>query len=216
MRDDFFELTMTQTAAPFDAICDDPAAIVGQVWSLLENVPAQAAAAWRLPVLGTTGAAGCELRTLVLRAFDAAKRRLICHTDVRSPKIASIQHDPAGAWLFYDPVLRVQLRVAGPLELHSEGALADQRWAELSLENRRAWLAPEAPGAMQSGPFVNLPPDLRERPPTWEESEAGRRNFCVLTGRIDRLDWYYLRAAGHLRLQVTWTNDVPRYEWLAS
>lgn len=200
----------------FDDILDQPPAILNQVWRLLALAPADVSHPWRLPVLGTPDDNGCDVRTLVLRQFDPAHRTLICHTDLRSPKVDQIRPALRGAWLFYDPAQRVQLRIVGPLQLHHGDALARQRWEEVPLEQRRQYLAPAAPGTIQPGPFVNLPEHLRDRLPTSEESEAGWPNFCVLTGLIERLDWYFLRTAGHLRLQVRWTDGVPVFEWLAS
>lgn len=200
----------------FDDILDQPPAILNQVWRLLAQAPAVVSHPWRLPVLGTPDDNGCDVRTLVLRQFDPARRTLICHTDIRSPKVDQIRHAARGAWLFYDPPQRVQLRIAGPLQLHHGDALARQRWEGVPPEQRRQYLAPAAPGAIQPGPFVNLPDHLRDRLPTSDESEAGWPNFCVLTGQVERLDWYFLRAAGHLRLQVRWADDEPVFEWLAS
>lgn len=200
----------------FDDICDQPQAILDRVWTLLARASTEIGHPWRLPVLGTPGDDGCDVRTLVLRQFDPARRMLYCHTDVRSPKIGQIRRNERGAWLFYDPVERVQLRISGPLEVHHDNDLARRRWDAVALEHRRQYLAPEPPGAIQPGPFVNLPDHVRDRPPTREESEAGWPNFCVLTGLVERLDWYSLRNSGHLRLQVRWIDDQPRFEWLAS
>lgn len=200
----------------FDELLDRPQAILDRVWELLAQAPADVNHPWRLPVLGTVDEAGCDVRTLVFREFDPARRTLFCHTDVRSPKVEQIRQSPRGAWHFYDPTRRVQIRIAGPLQLHHGDPLARQRWEAVPLEQRRQYLAPAAPGAVQPGPFVNLPEHLRDRLPTLEESEAGWPNFCVLTGGVERLDWYFLRATGHLRLQVRWPDDEPVFEWLAS
>ncbi|MEZ6047575.1 MAG: hypothetical protein R3C11_18740 [Planctomycetaceae bacterium] len=86
------------------------------IWSELSIAPASLEHPWRFPVFGTRSRAGCELRTVVLRKFDALRGCLYCHTDVRSQKVAQLRFDPRTQWLFYNPQTRIQLRVTASPE----------------------------------------------------------------------------------------------------
>jgi pyridoxamine 5'-phosphate oxidase len=193
-----------------------PEAVTKNIWDHLEAGARQGIHPWHLVGLATVENGLPRNRTVVLRAINQHERWLCCHADVRSPKVAQIASQPEVAWLFYDPFERVQLRVTGKATLHASDAFADERWAASSLDSRRCYLAPYPQGQILPGPQVNLPDDLLNGPPTLDRSEAGRPNFCAIKGSIERFDWYDLNSAGHLRLEVTWPDGLPRFNWLAA
>lgn len=208
---------MSVPTALFATVREDAAAILALVWQRLTAAPAQLDAPWRLGVFGNVDDHDhCALRTVVLRHVDPALRQLVFHTDRRSPKFAQLDRRSQGAWLFYDPIERVQLRITGTTTLHTDDAIANERWQATSLEGRRMYLAPTAPGTAHPGPFVNLPEVVRNRPPTQEESAAGRANFAAVVTTVETLDWYDLDPSGHLRVAYTWSQGQPAWTWLAS
>jgi hypothetical protein len=166
------------------------------------------------PVLGTVSSNGCSLRTVVLRRIIEQERMLICHTDVRSPKIQDIRRHPQVSWLFYHPQEKVQLRLAGPATLHADDQLADEQWRSSQLMSRRCYRAILAPGTPSDEPTSGLPDFLETRSPTLEESEVGRKNFVAIACRFDFLDWYYLRAKGHRRAQFFWSDNQMSAQWV--
>ena len=58
-------------------------------------------------------------RLVVLRNFVQSTRTLEFHTDVRSPKVAQLRRNPHVCLLFYDPVVRFQLRIAATAQLYN-------------------------------------------------------------------------------------------------
>lgn len=189
--------------------------VVAEAWAMLERGAARVKDPFHTPVLGTVRAGECHLRTVVLRGVNQPERRLICHTDVRSTKVAEILQQSQVSWLFYHPTEKVQLRLRGPATLHQADELADQRWAAAPPMSRRCYMAALGPGTLAAEPVSGLPPVFEGRTPTLAESEAGRANFAVITCRIDFMDWLYLRAPGHRRAQFTWQAEGLVASWVA-
>ena len=187
-----------QQANPFSAVLNDLAGVYQTIWSELVRAAHEPAHGWYLPVLGSVFAGRCSLRTVVLRAVDAERRTLIVHTDRRSAKVEQIQASPHVAWLFYDTDTRTQLRVESMATLHFDDACADEQWRNSRLESRRTYLGPYQPGAIVAEPTINLPPELRNRPPTSEEVQPGRRNFAVISAQVLSIEWLLLQQTGNL------------------
>jgi 3-hydroxyisobutyrate dehydrogenase len=180
------------------------------LWATLETAATDRHAGWHTMIVGTaTSDAVPDLRTVVLRGCDSPMRRLRFHTDARAPKLDVLRVNPAIALLFYDPALKVQLRLRGRAAIHEQGPLADSAWASTGLMSRRCYLAVEPPGAAAAEPITGLPPGLETRAPGREESEAGRANFAVVTVEAAAADLLYLAAAGHKRAQFSWDKGAP-------
>jgi hypothetical protein len=159
-------------------------------------------------------AAGCNLRTVVLRQVVEAERLLVYNTDRRSPKVQEIEGQPRVSWLFYHPEERVQLRLAGQAHLEQDEALLDKQWAALSLLNRRDYGTVDPPGSPLTSPGTGLPESLAGKTPTVAESEAGRKNFVVVVCRVDWLDWLLLGDEAHFRAQFSWQEDGLSATWV--
>jgi pyridoxamine 5'-phosphate oxidase len=96
-------------------------------WAMLTRGATRFTDPFHWPVLGTTGADGPRVRTMILRQVRAPERMLICHTDRRAAKVQEILHSRTVSWLFYHPKKRVQLRISGPATLHSEDRFAQEQ-----------------------------------------------------------------------------------------
>lgn len=156
--------------------------------------------------------ADAEVRTMVLRDFDAEEMTLRFHSDVRSPKIAAFEADSRAGVLLYDKDAKVQLRVRGTARIERDGPTAAAAWATGNNFARRCYLAPVPPGTVVDGPSPNLPEDVRDEQPSDERLEAkARENFCVLIVDIAEVDWLYLAHDGHRR--AMWDGTDAR--WLA-
>ncbi len=162
-----------------------------------------AAHAWHTAVLATVDNGRPSARTVVVRYVADDMTRIVCHTDARSAKCGQLLTTPAASWLLYDASRKIQLRLSGPAELHSDDSLADRRWSESRLGSRRCYLA-AAPGSELDAPTSPLPVDLRDRRPDADEAQPGRSNFAVIVGHVDRLDWLLLTADGHRRARFAY------------
>ena len=179
-------------------------------WQRLRGGVARGADPFHTPVLATIGPDGPTQRTVVLRAADEQARRLACHTDRRSPKIAHVGSDSRASWLFYDRKAKLQVRLTGHLSIHTRDTYADERWEAVTGRGRACYRAAAAPGDIVPEPPVTA------APPDDDKATADARNrFAVLACRIDRFEWLFLSGKGHRRAQFVWNGDAWRGDWLA-
>lgn len=192
----------------------DPAGALGGVlagvWSELARAVADRRHGFHVPSIATVALDGApSVRSVVLRAVDADRGVLRCHTDRRSAKVAEIARDPRVAWHFYASDLNLQLRVRGDATILADGPVADRAWDASAVTSRRCYLAPRAPGDVAEGPSPNLPEAVRGRRPTEEETRPGRANFLVVETRVVAIDWLHLASDGHRRARFARAGDVP-------
>lgn len=182
-----------------------PAGVIADAWERLAGGAARGRHAFHTPALATVDAAGLpSVRTVVLRGCDPERRRLLCHSDARAPKVRSLLERPAAAWLFYDAEHKVQVRAVTRVSVHRVDALADRQWEATGPSSRRAYLAPATPGVdtADAAASPNLPASVRGRVPEPEETLPGRENFAVLAAEVLSLDVLHLHHAGHVRVRA--------------
>lgn len=174
---------------------------------MLERGAANRKDDFHTPVFGTIGLNGePELRVVVFRKILREPRMLVCHTDLRSPKIAEIEKDARVSWLFYHFEAKLQLRIRGRASIHTTDELAHEQWQNTQLFSRRCYCG-DAPGTIKSEPSSGLADFLVDREPTAEESERlGRKNFAVVSSTIDEIDSYELNFNGHRRSLFVWNE----------
>lgn len=177
--------------------------VLDRAWAGLEAGATQRRHAFHTPALASAADDGPSVRTVVLRHAGRQQRSLICHTDLRSPKIAEFRREPVGAWMFYDRDAKIQIRARGPVTLHHGDELARERWNASREQSRQCYYATRGPGA-------NIDPD--EAPARIDDGFA---QFVVLRCEIRVLDWLYLRAGGHWRARFDWDDGRWSGRWIA-
>lgn len=191
--------------------------LLSNIFAMLARGAADAKSPLHTPTVATTGADGSpRARVVVLRRFLHEERRLIFHTDLRSPKISELRVDPRIAWLFYHAGKKLQFRIAGEATIHADDsdALKLNQWRATRAFSRRCYMG-EAPSRAASEATSGLPAEIETREPTLEESEAGYPNFAVVSTRISSIDCLELGVRGHRRSLFKWTeNDEPETNWL--
>ena len=169
--------------------------ILQSIWAELCEGVRDRRHGFHLPVLASCSEEGvADSRVVVLRRIDADQRAIHCNTDRRAPKVASLRVHPTVSWLFYDFERRTQLRIRAHAEVLTEGPLVDEAWQGSSVDSRRCYLAPNAPGAESAQPSANLPASHLTRNPSPEESEAGRDHFAIIRSQATRIDWLHLAS----------------------
>lgn len=188
--------------------------ILKRIWKHLDLGVLQRKHPFHLPVFGTGNGSAPSLRVVVLRRFWRRPPRLAFHTHRGSPKIGQIEKNPHVSWVFYHPEEKLQLRISGRAEIHTDDDLAEEQWMATGLFSRRCYVG-EAPTQVSKKPTSGLPEDLADREPTPEESARGRDNFTVVSSTIDQIDCLELDVRGHRRSLFSWNADGElKTKWL--
>lgn len=137
------------------------------------------------------------------------------HTDVRSPKVASLRRDPRAALLWYAPEWKLQLRAWATIAVHHNDAVSARYWEASDVRSRRTYSAPYAPGSPSLLPVTDLAPYLLNQPATAENVAAGYQHFTVLLATLAQLEWLTLSANGNRRGRLSWDGGTWQHEWLA-
>jgi pyridoxamine 5'-phosphate oxidase len=181
--------------------------IESDLWILLKTACTERNHGWRLPVLATQAGHSIRQRTIVLRDVLPDHRRLLFHTDLRSPKIAQIQMNPNASLLFYDHASAVQLQVSGQVSVETYSPQADRLWEISPPESLRSYLAPQTPGTPADNPDDNLPESVRGRIPERSEIEPGRCHFAILRFEVSDIEWLQLDREGNRRARFYYRNE---------
>ncbi len=154
-------------------------------------------------------------RVVILRDFDAGKRQIVFHTDMRSPKCAQIVQNSASSAVFYDQGCKMQLVFTANATLHYQDDLATQRWLKTDLYARKTYLKLHAPGALISQDDKILPDHLIAKDPGEKESELGFANFAVVTLHFNELHILKLHHKGNEAFGIIWQNDKAHGQCIA-
>jgi hypothetical protein len=175
--------------------------------ALLRDAVAEKQAPFRTLVLATVDVnGGPDLRTVILRAFDAANRSVMIHTDARSLKVAQLAATPLVALHAWDAGRRLQIRLRGRATRHAGDAVARAAWESLTPLGRQVYRVRQQPGASLPVPdavqFEELP------------QATGFAAFMVIEVRYDRLETVLLADHGQIRARFDWSDGGLTSAWL--
>jgi pyridoxamine 5'-phosphate oxidase len=191
--------------------------LLSKIFAMLTRGVADRKSPLHTPTLATIGTDGSpQARVIVFRKFLPEERKLIFHTDLRSPKIKEIKADRRVSWLFYHAGEKMQFRITGEAAIHAD---ADdetklKQWQATWAFGRRCYMG-EAPSRIVSEATSGLPAEISNREPTIEESEVGFQNFAVVSTKISSIDCLELHATGHRRTLFNWNEKgESEISWL--
>jgi pyridoxamine 5'-phosphate oxidase len=188
--------------------------ILKKIWKNLDLGVIDRNHPFHLPVFGTIEENAPNLRIVVLRRFWRKSPCLAFHSHIGSPKIEQLKNNPNVYWLFYEPAEKLQVRIKGTAEIHTNDELVEEQWMATELFSRRCYIG-EAPTQESEKPTSGLPEDLIDRKPTQTESETGRANFVVITCKIEEIDCLEMNVRGHRRSRFSWNeNGELETKWL--
>ncbi|MBC7536338.1 MAG: pyridoxamine 5'-phosphate oxidase family protein [Ferruginibacter sp.] len=190
-----------------DGIAYDLPAIEKDCWVRILNGSLQYKNPLHNPVVANVNEHGVNLRTVVLRKVDIEKRQVCFHTDIRSGKWEELKNNNKVSWLFYHPSSMLQIRMSGTATLHQDDLFADEAWANTRISGRKIYLGDEGPSSLSAFPASGLSPKFDREDPTPEESEAGRKNFAIISTQIHWMEWLWLNSGGHRRATFQYTAD---------
>ncbi len=184
------------------------------IWKLLVKATHQKQDPYRTPVMGTYGDQGINQRTVVLRNVDEIHKTLYIHTDLRSGKIGEIKRSNQVHWLFWNPRKRMQFRMIGTAQIHTDDDTADQMWENESPASLKLYMSSKAPGTKVDLPASGLPTNIERERLTRNDIEAGRKNFCVISSQIHQIDWLLLAPEGHRRAKFYLEDGNWQKYWI--
>lgn len=159
------------------------------------------------PVVANVNQHGVNIRTVVLRKVNTAKKQLTFHTDIRSGKWKDLQQENNISWLFYDAQERVQIRLSGTATGHHDDEIADEAWEASTMSSRKIYLGEPGPSAISAIPVSGLPAAFETNDPTQEESLPGRKNFATVVTKVTWMEWLWLNSRGHRRAGFKYLDD---------
>ncbi len=145
-----------------------------------------------------------QVRTVVLRGFDAAARVLTVHSDLRAAKVAALRANPGVALHVWDDGAQVQVRVDGTATISANDALAQAEWARLHEGSRAAYTQRPVPATPLEDP-ADVP---------HVDDAAAFTQFAVLRISLDKLEWLHLAREGQRRASFTWRDGARDATWL--
>jgi pyridoxamine 5'-phosphate oxidase len=120
--------------------------LLARVWQTLGRGVADRRGPARHIALATTSPDGApQVRTVVLRAADAALGTIDIHTDLRSAKVAALRVRPLAEALVWDPRARLQIRLSGEVAILA-GPAAAALWSRVPETARPVYGADPPPG----------------------------------------------------------------------
>ena len=173
---------------------DDLAACRAELWRLLAEGVGDRHSAFHTPALATVDPHGRpRVRAVVLRAVDPDAGTLRFHCDRRTEKAAEIAAAGVAALQAYDPAQKIQIRIDGTAELHTDDALAESAWTGSQARSRVCYGIAPGPGTALAEGGAYTQPDADEA------LRVGRENFAAVTVQAERLEFLYLHHGGHRR-----------------
>jgi len=188
--------------------------ILEGIWSMLKRGADRFNDPFHWPVLGTLGKDCCSQRSVILRRFILPERILVCYTDARAGKVQEIKDNSNVSWLFYHPKKKIQLRITGVAELHTDDAFADKQWAATPIPSRLNYCSVLPPGTSVDELSSGLPDFLVNKIPSLMHTEKGRKNFLTISSNIDSIDWLSLNILGNRRARFEWPENKLNSTWL--
>ncbi len=185
-----------------------------KIWNLLKNGLADRNAPFHIPIFINGYKNTFDGRIVVLRGIDEKEKKIWFHSDIRSNKIKIIKSNPQSSLLFYDKIEKIQLRIGGSAKINYQNNITKKSWEKTAHMSRQCYLGEEAPGLKTKSPTSGLSDDINNSKYTFEESECGYKNFCVVEVFISSIEWLYLAAKGHRRAYFDLKKDPIQKEWL--
>ncbi len=142
-----------------------------------------------------------DVRSVVLRHFDPVRRVVHFHTDIRSPKVKQLQAHAKAKLMFYDPILRHQLRIPVTVTVHHQDDLTMAWWQKAQSISRVCYATPFATGQELSLEDSWQPPLL-----VHADNLSAYSNFCLIECVFDTIDYLQLCVGVHQRYLLSWVN----------
>lgn len=164
---------------------------------------------FRYVSLATHSQSEIDLRYVVLRKLDK-ELNFYFFSDHRTTKVEQIKNNPDIALLLYHPGKRIQVRIKGHAEIHSQNELSESFWSTVQGEAQKAYNSIIPPGGI-----IPYPKGAYE----WAE-DMNDTFFSVIKINPYQIEALQLNGLTHVRARYKKTekmndNDCWSSEWMA-
>ena len=188
--------------------------IQAKIWSMLEDAVLNRKSDFRTPIFISSNNDEPDGRVVVLRGADKNQYSLSFHSDYRSNKVNLLMQNPKGALVFYDKKEKIQLRIKVECSINFKNNISKKAWEKTQQISRKCYLASLAPGTKLEEPGSSIDKKFEAFEYSFEESEMGEDNFCVVTCKIITIEWLYLSVKGHRRAKIYFDKQENYFNWL--
>ena len=188
--------------------------IQAKIWSMLEDAVLNRKSDFRTPIFISSNNDEPDGRVVVLRGADKNQYSLSFHSDYRSNKVNLLMQNPKGALVFYDKKEKIQLRIKVECSINFKNNISKKAWEKTQQISRKCYLASLAPGTKLEEPGSSIDKKFEAFEYSFEESEMGEDNFCVVTCKIITIEWLYLSVKGHRRAKIYFDKQENNFNWL--
>ena len=185
-----------------------------KIWSMLEEGVLNRKSDFRTPIFISSNNDEADGRVVVLRGADKNQYSLSFHSDYRSNKVNLLKENPKGALVFYDKKEKIQLRIKVDCTINFKNNISKTAWKKTQQISRKCYLASLAPGTKLEEPGSSIDKKFEAFEYSFEESEMGEDNFCVVTCKIITIEWLYLSVKGHRRAKIYFDKQENHFNWL--
>jgi len=185
-----------------------------KIWSMLEEGVLNRKSDFRTPIFISSNNDEADGRVVVLRGADKNQYSLSFHSDYRSNKVNLLKENPKGALVFYDKKEKIQLRIKVDCTINFKNNISKTAWKKTQQISRKCYLASLAPGTKLEEPGSSIDKKFEAFEYSFEESEMGEDNFCVVTCKIISIEWLYLSVKGHRRAKIYFDKQENHFNWL--
>ena len=185
-----------------------------KIWSMLEEGVLNRKSDFRTPIFISSNNDEADGRVVVLRGADKNQYSLSFHSDYRSNKVNLLKENPKGALVFYDKKEKIQLRIKVECSINFKNNISKKAWEKTQQISRKCYLASLAPGTKLEEPGSSIDKKFEAFEYSFEESEMGEDNFCVVTCKIISIEWLYLSVKGHRRAKIYFDKQENHFNWL--
>ena len=178
-------------------------------WKKLVNGSVKKKNGFRTMCVGTVdGNNSAALRIVVNRKVDEAHKIIYFHTDNRSRKCSDLQKDNRISLLFYDARQRVQIVVKVTAAIHTNDAIAHERWKATSPQARLGYMTLEAPNTKSEQPTLGYEERFAITKPLDAETDPFEKNFSVVACTVYELEFLYLDFTGNRKANFFYENSA--------
>ena len=178
-------------------------------WRKLVNGYSKKKNGFRTMCVGTISTKNdASLRIVINRKVDELQKTIYFYTDNRSRKFEDLQNDNRITLLFYDARQNIQIAAKAKAIIHTNDALAVDKWRTTSPQARLGYMTIEAPNTKSDKPTLGYEERFPDIKPTETESDLFQKNFSVIACQVYELEFLYLNYLGNRKANFYYKNGV--------